>query len=186
MRDVYGCAVRTFGELSQLRVAQEELAELIVAISHYLRSREDSCAHLIEELADVEIMCEQLRRIVGTKNLDPVKALKLERLEERIRQHDDTTPRQPGCQCQWEIGDSPCQVHGEDEEYDEAGGSIPPPGPEAWEVPGKQICQRCTHWEIQQLPDRIRPFCRMFQTDMEYDHNCPAWELRACFKVGKP
>lgn len=23
----------------------------------------------------------------------------------------DTVPREPGCQCQWEAGDSPCPVH---------------------------------------------------------------------------
>jgi hypothetical protein len=28
----------------------------------------------------------------------------------------DTEPRPPGCQCQWEAGDSLCPVHGEDEE----------------------------------------------------------------------
>lgn len=27
----------------------------------------------------------------------------------------DTEPRAPGCLCDWEIGDSPCPVHGEDE-----------------------------------------------------------------------
>lgn len=27
----------------------------------------------------------------------------------------DTVPRPDGCQCQWEAGDSPCRVHGEDE-----------------------------------------------------------------------
>ena len=29
---------------------------------------------------------------------------------------DDMEARQPGCQCHLEIGDSPCPVHGEDEE----------------------------------------------------------------------
>ena len=28
---------------------------------------------------------------------------------------EELTPRPPGCQCQWEAGDSPCRVHGEDE-----------------------------------------------------------------------
>jgi hypothetical protein len=28
---------------------------------------------------------------------------------------DDTQPRVPGCQCHWEVGDSPCRVHGDDE-----------------------------------------------------------------------
>jgi hypothetical protein len=28
----------------------------------------------------------------------------------------DVVPRAPGCQCQWEEGDSPCVVHGENED----------------------------------------------------------------------
>lgn len=31
-------------------------------------------------------------------------------------EESDTVPRPAGCQCQWEAGDSPCRVHGEDEE----------------------------------------------------------------------
>lgn len=27
---------------------------------------------------------------------------------------DDMEPREPGCQCQWEVGDSPCRVHVEE------------------------------------------------------------------------
>lgn len=30
--------------------------------------------------------------------------------------YDETEPRPAGCQCQWEAGDSPCRVHGENEE----------------------------------------------------------------------
>lgn len=29
---------------------------------------------------------------------------------------EDREPRQPGCQCHWEVGDSPCPVHGLDED----------------------------------------------------------------------
>lgn len=29
---------------------------------------------------------------------------------------EDTEPRPKGCQCQWEAGDSPCPVHGEESE----------------------------------------------------------------------
>lgn len=25
---------------------------------------------------------------------------------------DDLQPREPGCECQWEVGDAPCPVHG--------------------------------------------------------------------------
>jgi len=30
--------------------------------------------------------------------------------------HSEYQPPVPGCKCQWEIGDSPCPVHGEEEE----------------------------------------------------------------------
>ena len=44
----------------------------------------------------------------------------------------DTVPRVSGCKCQWEQGDSPCPVHGEDEE------PTPPPddaGPVGHDIP---------------------------------------------------
>lgn len=28
----------------------------------------------------------------------------------------DTAPREPGCECHWEVGDSPCPVHGDSDE----------------------------------------------------------------------
>lgn len=30
--------------------------------------------------------------------------------------HKDTQPREPGCRCQLEAGDSPCPVHGDDDQ----------------------------------------------------------------------
>ncbi|MEY4548963.1 MAG: hypothetical protein RL685_5158 [Pseudomonadota bacterium] len=32
------------------------------------------------------------------------------------RECDEHQAREPGCQCHWEVGDSPCSVHGADEE----------------------------------------------------------------------
>lgn len=29
---------------------------------------------------------------------------------------EDKVKREVGCKCQWEIGDSPCPVHGDDED----------------------------------------------------------------------
>ena len=53
-------AVNTFGTKQQMRHTQEECAELIVAISHWFRNREDSEKEVAEELADVIIMCAQM------------------------------------------------------------------------------------------------------------------------------
>ena len=53
-------AIRTFGEEAQEGVAIEECSELIQAISHKHRGRKHNIA---EEIADVEIMLEQLKII---------------------------------------------------------------------------------------------------------------------------
>lgn len=34
---------------------------------------------------------------------------------DRKRRMHGTVPRAPGCRCQWEEGDSPCPVHGDEE-----------------------------------------------------------------------
>ena len=69
------------GEKPQIRQAQEELAELIVALSHLCRDRKGAADEVAEEMADVEIIMLQLRKIF--KNDDAVgyfKRMKLHRL----------------------------------------------------------------------------------------------------------
>lgn len=66
--------VGTFGPDKQLNQIQEELSELITAISHYRRSRVGSSRELAKEGADVIFMLAQLFYITGwhdmLKNLD--------------------------------------------------------------------------------------------------------------------
>jgi hypothetical protein len=57
-------ALEAFGVDAQLAQAQEELAELIVVISHLRRGRIGHPMGLRDEIADVEIMLEQLRYLV--------------------------------------------------------------------------------------------------------------------------
>lgn len=42
-------------------------------------------------------------------------AAEMRSLEVKPPVKTDTVPREPGCQCQWEAGDSPCPVHGDDD-----------------------------------------------------------------------
>lgn len=56
--------VEEFGSANQLNQVKEELAELIVAISHLERSREDAEINVSTELADVEFMLEQFKYIL--------------------------------------------------------------------------------------------------------------------------
>lgn len=58
-------AVEKYGKENQMRMLQEECGELIVATSHYIRKREYAEDEVVEELADVLIMCEQIKFALG-------------------------------------------------------------------------------------------------------------------------
>ena len=77
--------IRKWGVNSQLGIAIEECAELIVKIIK--RSREvngSSDYDICNEIADVEIMMFQLRQIYDNKIIDEIKEKKLKRLKERL------------------------------------------------------------------------------------------------------
>ena len=80
---LYAKAVIVFGSEDQKDQAKEECAELILALSHYRRGRVKA-SHVCEEIADVEIMMGQLRKIFGEAKVDRAKKEKLERLEKTI------------------------------------------------------------------------------------------------------
>ena len=80
---LYSAAIGLWGAESQMRLVQEECAELIVAINHVLRGRIGIHA-LSTEVADVEIMCAQLRLLIGHGPVDAAKKAKLERLHGRV------------------------------------------------------------------------------------------------------
>lgn len=79
-KKIYRQAIATFGETIQLTVAIEELAELQKEITKYLRSKGDD-VHIAEEMADVEIMLEQLNIIFPSKTKDIIKREKIKRLQ---------------------------------------------------------------------------------------------------------
>ena len=76
-------AVETYGMDAQLRMLQEECGELIVAVGHYLRGRDGALGNLVEEMADVEIMLEQIK-IALEVDVTATKNYKLERLKKRL------------------------------------------------------------------------------------------------------
>ena len=75
-------AIDCYGDAKQASVAIEEMAELTVEILHSFRGRE---ANVPEEIADVEIMLQQLKMIYNcSKEVEEIKDEKLFRLQERI------------------------------------------------------------------------------------------------------
>lgn len=80
--EIFEAAIKTFGEKAQEEVAIEECSELIQAICHKHRGRKDNIA---EEIADVEIMLEQLKIINGcATEVSKIRIEKVTRLYSRI------------------------------------------------------------------------------------------------------
>ena len=78
---IYDAAIQRWGAATQIAMFAEECAEASAAATRYLfRDR----GTLAEEVADVEIMCAQMRRILGNDPVDEHKRAKLRRLQERL------------------------------------------------------------------------------------------------------
>ncbi len=80
--EILTTAIRTYGEEAQERLAIEECSELIQAICHKHRGRENNIA---EEIADVEIMLEQLKIINNCGDIvAKIRNKKIDRLYQRV------------------------------------------------------------------------------------------------------
>ena len=81
---LYEKALAKWGVDAQMAMAQEECAELIVAISHYQRGRSKDWLALASEIADVQNMMAQLERIVGPALVARYRKSKMARLARRL------------------------------------------------------------------------------------------------------
>lgn len=81
-------ALNKWGYDAQLGILQEECGELISAISKYKRKRPLSFIHMLEEIADVEIMITQIKLayLYGADKFEYtlIKRAKLRRLKKRV------------------------------------------------------------------------------------------------------
>ena len=86
--DVLKRAIQTYGETSQEIVAMEECGELIQSISKNFRGV-GKVEDVVEELADVLIMIEQLKVIYHIEDKEIYDAIefKVNRLKRRITQY---------------------------------------------------------------------------------------------------
>jgi hypothetical protein len=81
--NIYEESLQVWGINAQMHKFSEELFELGVAIHHWYEDKIYPIA-LAEEIADVEIVCAQLRSIIGTEMVDERKIFKLKRLRKRV------------------------------------------------------------------------------------------------------
>lgn len=80
-KELYQSALNKWGIAAQALKAIEEMAELTVNLSKRLNRLEVSDAELIDEVADVIIMSEQMALVIGQKEVEIRKQEKLRRLQ---------------------------------------------------------------------------------------------------------
>ena len=81
---VMGDAITTFGADAQQKMLLEEMSELQKEICKHWRGK-DNLAEIAEEIADVEIMLDQMKMIYSCAGrVRAIRASKLRRLEQRI------------------------------------------------------------------------------------------------------
>lgn len=82
--DIYKKAIEKWGHATQVMMAMGECGELTAELNAFFNQGKSSIEKVIDEIADVEIMCAQLRQIVGSHLVDDRKTFKLLRLEKII------------------------------------------------------------------------------------------------------
>jgi NTP pyrophosphatase (non-canonical NTP hydrolase) len=90
--EVYKKALEKWGRKSQLEMAQEEATELALAVRKYIRKDDDDTyVEMISEIADVEIMIEQIKLMYKKseiiKSIEVEKSFKVHRLKERLEKN---------------------------------------------------------------------------------------------------
>ncbi len=85
-RAVYEAAIAHYGEESQIWMAVEEMSELTKELAKLHREKGTTVEALVDEIADVTIMMEQLRLIFkANEDVQARIGFKVTRLQERIR-----------------------------------------------------------------------------------------------------
>ena len=90
MKTILQKAIETYGAEAQLNVAIEELSELIKEICKHKRG-ESNVVAIIEEMADVYIMLEQMQMIfdLGSTVIPNAMDLKVKRLKKRLEERKE-------------------------------------------------------------------------------------------------
>ena len=88
-QDIFRSAIDTYGEVMQITVAFEEMSELQKELCKYLRGS-GSQEKIAEEIADVEIMMEQMKMLFNCEAaVLKVREKKVKRLKERMEHKEN-------------------------------------------------------------------------------------------------
>lgn len=113
-RDIMLRAIHRYGEAAQIDMAVEEMAELTKALCKVKRATPGATttaaiANVIEEIADVRIMLDQLR-LIFARSTDEVEEDKLRRLLARINSWKESKLRRWMCEQEREAADEALRI----------------------------------------------------------------------------
>lgn len=83
-REVFKKALDTWGKDVQLNMLQEECAELIAAVNHLRRGRATE-AEVCAEIADVQIMLDQMKLVFSSEDIEGIYNFKVSILKGRLK-----------------------------------------------------------------------------------------------------
>ncbi|MCK6261786.1 hypothetical protein KP803_00700 [Vibrio sp. ZSDE26] len=86
-KEIIEKATKHYGERVQIEKAKNDCVELIQALSRYYNYNRGTIERVAEEVANVTLMADQLRLIVGETLVDDIRLKKLVRLEKYIDSH---------------------------------------------------------------------------------------------------
>jgi|GEM_PF-4471396 len=81
---IFSRAASIYGVVPQVTTAMEECGELIVVLNKFFIRSQIGLNELAREVADVELMCHQIRVLIGHELVDLAKHEKLERFAKRM------------------------------------------------------------------------------------------------------
>lgn len=81
---IWDKTIEKWGAALQVGTAMEECAELIAALNRFYFRGRGSVEDVAEEVADVELVCKQLRHMIGDEKVDKAFDRKLARLKDRV------------------------------------------------------------------------------------------------------
>lgn len=83
---LYTDCVEFWGAERQLRMLQEECAEVILEVSHYLRPDRTNLAKLIEEIADAQLMINQMKALFGEEKVKEMMDIKSDYIKKKLEE----------------------------------------------------------------------------------------------------
>lgn len=82
-------AIDAYGVDLQMDMMVEECSELIQAICKYKRGRDDAAANICEEIADVQIVLDQMKLVFDNTAIFQAEEYKLTRLRDRVKKTEE-------------------------------------------------------------------------------------------------